>query len=903
MTNIDDDINVIDANIFKNIETATKENKGFIAQNLLAQIRNLVEHVALKYYYEAGNEQTANEFNDIKKAVKFVGIKHDTNFILKFHNMLQKSASHYTKSEQDSERLLLKYYEYLIKIKKLLETSGLSILKNIELYPKDNNMSLNEYYNKIYKKVYIKEKQQFNPILQSAFYVIKSKPIFLEDIIFYEITFTRAIDNNSKFDRIIGFSNIDIPTNYAVRLSLRNESINTFKKIMPIVIIDEWEASIRPCEINNFSKIFGIDLSITNRTAEFIALNNFVTLNKLSLFEIVILPDNYYQKFVAEITSSSSVKNIVPLLDKCRYIIYHNKPGNVVIRYLLYNFKNKIIKNQYYINKCTKLSNLKLSWGCNPFEAMPFNSSLIGHNPRYFDLIQCIELDNREHEFLGRTISSNTEIEGNIYTPIRDLDNFENIEELISTYNDKVYTKKHAGRKLEIFSNYLYIKDYQNNTLKVVKELKTYSNEGVGNYQASVESWLKKGTYDIDCNEKKSSLKEIFAKSKVAFVYGAAGTGKTTFINHVSHFFNDKTKMFLANTNPAVDNLRRKIDVSNSSFKTVSSYLHESSVNQFDLLIIDESSTISNRDMLDILKKRNFQLLLLVGDVFQIESIKFGNWFDLCGKTIIPKTAVINLEKPYRTSDLKLLDFWKSVRDLNDDILEHLTRNSFSSSLDESIFKKRHKDEIILCLNYDGLYGINNINKFLQKDNPSKEIIWGLNSFKTGDPILFNENERFKPVIYNNLKGIIKGIKLNNDSIIFDIEINKVLNELDVEGLSLELIRNTTKYSSIIRFEVNKSSGTDYDNDDSDSIIPFQVAYATSIHKSQGLEYNSVKIVITDEVDELITPNLFYTAVTRTKNALKIYWTPETENKILSSFKKKPNNDIGILKSKMKNNS
>ena len=66
--------------------------------------------------------------------------------------------------------------------------------------------------------------------------------------------------------------------------------------------------------------------------------------------------------------------------------------------------------------------------------------------------------------------------------------------------------------------------------------------------------------------------------------------------------------------------------------------------------------------------------------------------------------------------------------------------------------------------------------------------------------------------------------------------------------------------------------------------IPFQIAYAVSIHKAQGLEYDSVKVIITEEVDELITHNIFYTAITRSKKYLKIYWSPETQEKIISGF-------------------
>ena len=49
--------------------------------------------------------------------------------------------------------------------------------------------------------------------------------------------------------------------------------------------------------------------------------------------------------------------------------------------------------------------------------------------------------------------------------------------------------------------------------------------------------------------------------------------------------------------------------------------------------------------------------------------------------------------------------------------------------------------------------------------------------------------------------------------------------------------------------------------------MPFQVAYAVSIHKAQGLEYDSVKIVITGANEDDISHSIFYTAVTRARGA------------------------------------
>jgi ATP-dependent exoDNAse (exonuclease V) alpha subunit len=87
---------------------------------------------------------------------------------------------------------------------------------------------------------------------------------------------------------------------------------------------------------------------------------------------------------------------------------------------------------------------------------------------------------------------------------------------------------------------------------------------------------------------------------------------------------------------------------------------------------------------------------------------------------------------------------------------------------------------------------------------------------------------------------------------------------------------------------VNKYRSTDEDDEDNDStVVPFQVAYAVSIHKAQGLEYDSVKIVITNETEERITHNIFYTAITRAKNKLMIYWSPETEQSVLGRLEVK----------------
>lgn len=94
---------------------------------------------------------------------------------------------------------------------------------------------------------------------------------------------------------------------------------------------------------------------------------------------------------------------------------------------------------------------------------------------------------------------------------------------------------------------------------------------------------------------------------------------------------------------------------------------------------------------------------------------------------------------------------------------------------------------------------------------------------------------------------------------------------------------------------MKKAKDRDGEDIGEDGIVPFQVAYAVSVHKAQGLEYSSVKLIITKDVEERITHSVFYTAITRARERLHIYWSPESQNKILSSFAISNNNKDAYL--------
>jgi len=891
MTTVSKQIQSADEAICRNIESLS-DQRALLSQNVLSQLRNLVEGVAVRLH--TGSPDAEFNYDAVEPGLAFVKSKAKFNFLGKFHKLIQQSASHYTLDGDASERLMLKYYEYLHRIRSLLQDNcGVAVLANLEAFPVDLDPSLREYHEKIAARIGAVRSIRPDSNARHRYYIHKTRPFFVGGRIYYEITFFRAVNKVSKFDRIIAFTDIDMTDKYAALLTLRRDSIEVLGQTMPITIIREWEVSIRPCEFNNFARLLGISIAVRSESEEYRYLMRRLTANSGSLLDLVDMPDVKYVQVRAEGTGGVTKPQIFPILDQVRRIVISAAPGHNVLRYLMLRMYNQILKPLYYQNGCNHLSGMKLPYSCIPFDTMPFCTSLPGHNPRYWYLVESLDVTGRNHELLVRRVKNNVERHGILYTPVVDLEEFGDINGLISTYNNKLYYT-HMERRLVLDKGHVFICGYENETVSIVEKLQEYASSRIDGYTQAVERWLDGAPRRIDDPAKVAALKQLFSQSRVALIYGAAGTGKSTMVDHIAHYFNDKKKLFLAHTNPAIDNLKRKVTAQNSDFWTISSQVgRRTSSQEYDLLVIDECSTVSNADLIKVLEKTSFKLLVLVGDVYQIESIQFGNWFGII-RSFIQSTSVFELKTPFRTKDDSLLDFWNKVRDIDDDIAEVMARNEYSTVLDKTLFETQGKDEIILCLNYDGLYGINNINRFLQSSNPGVATTWGVSTYKIGDPVLFNETERFRPVIYNNLKGRIVGIDHFPDRIQFDVELDRSLSEFDVVGDELEWMGEST-----VRFSVYEYETSDEDDDSLNTSVPFQVAYAVSIHKAQGLEYDTVKIVITDANEDDITHNIFYTAVTRARKRLRIFWTPETQQGVLQRLRRPANSkDVALLASR-----
>ena len=886
MASVIDEIRRCDAVVSKNI-TKLIDDRGLMSINIINSLRNLVNQVAILINTQDVN--TDSNYSAIKSAMELIETRADLVFLRTFYKQLQASASHYTPDGDGAERLMLKYYESLILIKKYLKDNfTIDILANLEDFPLDTDESQQEYYEKIANQVETYTDKSGGT--KDNYYIHRVKPFFVNQKVYYEITFSLAIDRNSKFHRKIAFSSKRIFGNYATDLWLGESIVEVDGIKVPIKIIQAWKVNVRPCEFNNLGKIIGFDVKANRGQKDYLPIMEYITQHHRSLVDIIDLSDELFKGFVNQVRPLKYKSTILDLITELRCFCKTQRTGKNVIRYLLLNMHNSTIKDQRPNNQFDSLDSVWLSKKTFPFDEMPFCTSLKNHNPRLEDVMSAIPVNGREHELVARRVMINTEQEGLLYSPKEKISIDDELESLISRYNANLWSG-HADRKIEKYTEHYFIKGYEQDVVEIVKILKTLCSNSEKNYKDNVVEWLNNNDSKIDDPVKKSILVSLFDSSKVAVIYGAAGTGKTRMIEHISAYFGSEHKLYLANTNAAVSNLKMRLgDAGN--FMTVTKAIKTSDLD-CSILFIDECSTISNRDMIALLSNIDFGHLVLVGDVYQIQSIRFGSWFDIIRK-FLPKQAVFELEAPFRTEDDNLKKLWDSVRKDNDNVEEIMARQGYSRRLDSSIFQELANEEIVLCLNYDGLYGVNNVNKILQAKNKNQPVVWNGEIYKVGDPIIFNESNAYSEILYNNLRGKIVSINaIDKATIEFIVDIIGVtISERDAGWAGLKLIDDNRVR---IRVEKRRNNDSDDDSETIRSVVPFQVSYAVTIHKAQGLEYESVKVVVTKDSEEKVTKNIFYTAITRATKRLTIYWSPETQHGIISSFVGGINNDHKIF--------
>ncbi len=100
--------------IDKALLSITRENRGEVAFRILSIVRNLNDHIADKIWKDMRPHQRM----DINKVASKFGNLPPYQFISRFDKFLRASVSHFTPSEEGAERLMLKYYRFILQLKK-----------------------------------------------------------------------------------------------------------------------------------------------------------------------------------------------------------------------------------------------------------------------------------------------------------------------------------------------------------------------------------------------------------------------------------------------------------------------------------------------------------------------------------------------------------------------------------------------------------------------------------------------------------------------------------------------------------------------------------------------------------------------------------------------------------------
>lgn len=815
--------------------------------------------------------------------------------------------------EGQSERLMLKYYDFLWQIRNFLgEHYKINILDNLEKFPLHMDDPVEKNYYELISNAIDSVHVKTGQLRNSRYYVQKKVPFFVGKERYYEITLQLAGTYSTKYNRITAYTKDNISTNYSIKIGYEEVSVDLWGINLKLKVITNWKVSIDPTCLNKMAKVLCNETRISSNYGEYNSLMEFLTKTGMNFLDLIDLQEVRFSDIIDEIykdTNTSKFKDILLLLRR-RYSNVSKSVGSNTIRYLLINLREETLDSVLVNQFAPKIlyNGLNLSTKCYPFENNPFISNLAGsksiENGNIKNIVRAAGYDKVDIMRPYLILKSHIKQSGEIYFDENLLDYND-----IIRYNSQLDNwERNQGYKINIENGHINIDSYEKSTIYILNELlrrSTIENKGQKEFN---RSFLKNNT-EIDDELKRQAIEHVFVNSQIILIYGAAGTGKTRLINYISNLMVTKRKLFLTKTHTAKQNLKRRIDNpgTDSEFTCLDSFTKKVQLNEYDIVFVDECSTIDNRAIEAFLRKLGENtFLVLAGDIYQIESIDFGDWFFYAKDIIKTPGANIELLNTWRTEDESLKSLWGEVRRKDALITEKLVIDGpFSENIGENIFKPFYEDEVVLCLNYDGKFGLNNMNNYFQNANKKGEAIpWQEWNYKVGDPILFNNSKRF-PVLYNNLKGRIVDIEKENNNISFTIDVEMLLTENDCKEAGLEFI-DITENTTRIRFVINEYYDSDYtDNDEAshiNSVVPFQLAYAVSIHKAQGLEYDSVKVIIPNNNSEKITHGIFYTAITRAKKNLKIYWSSETMEDIVSGFSKGADDGISldIIKSKLK---
>lgn len=499
---------------------------------------------------------------------------------------------------------------------------------------------------------------------------------------------------------------------------------------------------------------------------------------------------------------------------------------------------------------------------------------------------------------------------GNTYMKVMDLFNetkFLLDIEIENDYFETLLSNMVIDRRIKIeHSTDVYLNYYYKVEAEVAKRLLSI-NASVAdlNYEKSTaedfEKFFKEKNILLD------EMQLLFIKKSiengVSILTGGPGTGKTTTINGIIQFFGAKNlKISLAA--PTGRAAKRMSETTGYEAKTIHRLLevngvvndkdasshgeflrNEENPLEADVVIVDEMSMVDISLFNSLLKAIPLNCrLIMVGDIDQLPSVGPGNVLhDIIASE---KFSTVKLEKIFRQAmesdivknahkvnngekiklDNKSSDFFF----IEESDAMHITARIWrllSQKLPKYVDARTSDIQVITPMKKGNL-GTYKLNEDLQRALNPKAINKKEYELPNGkilrehDKVMQNKNDY-------KLDWIIKGmydIPIETGKGVFNGDIGEVI-EIDKLNKKVEVLYDENRYVK-------------YDFTDLDEI---ELAYAITIHKSQGSEYPAVVIPILDVPRLLSNRNLLYTAITRAKKCVVIVGSEKALNYMIQN--------------------
>ncbi len=492
-----------------------------------------------------------------------------------------------------------------------------------------------------------------------------------------------------------------------------------------------------------------------------------------------------------------------------------------------------------------------------------------------------------------------TVTEGHIYLPQNELlqkaillleVEIKNIEKYLMdlSMEKKIILKKTETETRVYPAHYYYL---ELNTARMLHDLNVkYEIADVGIEKRLME--IEKDT-ELELDDMQRFAVKAAVQNGILVLTGGPGTGKTTTINAMIHFFErEGMDVFLAA--PTGRAAKRMSEATGYEARTIHrmlelAYMPEGSDNRMqfgkneenpleaDVIIIDEMSMVDLPLMHVLLKAITVGTrLILVGDKDQLPSVGAGSVLkDLIESECFP---IITLSKIFRQAeqsdivvnahkinrgeavvlDNKSKDFFFLKRqDANTIISVVLTliQKKLPKYVDADTF-----DIQVLTPMRKGLLGVERLNSILQHylnppDAKKAEKEHGSRVFRVGDKVMqIKNNYQLEWEIATKY-----GLVIDSGVGVFNGDIGRII--------------NIDTYSEKIKVEFEEKKMVEYPFE---LLEELELAYAITVHKSQGSEYPAVVIPLLQGPRQLYHRNLIYTAVTRAKKCVTIVGSDTT---------------------------